>query len=39
MAKWPVLLLYVGGGIMNYETIELRTKRLIIKKGTKDDFL
>ena len=24
---------------MNYETIELRTKRLIIKKGTKEDFL
>ncbi len=24
---------------MNYETIELKSKRLIIKKGTKDDFL
>lgn len=24
---------------MNYETIELRTKNLIIKKGNKDDFL
>ena len=24
---------------MNYETVELKTKRLIIKKGQKEDFL
>ncbi len=33
------LIIKYGGGNMNYETIELKTKRLIIKKGTKEDFL